>query len=116
MPSTGSILLDLRKEPRAENARRVAVAFKAVLTEWLTADEMAAVTARNRAEVNPHVCHSHDFCDANMAMDEAFRKVFGRPASDYLDAAEGTLDEMPWEIWNDAWAIFARETRDGGSN
>lgn len=35
---------------------------------------MAKVVRRNRAEVSPGICHSHDFCDANMFRYDVFMK------------------------------------------
>jgi hypothetical protein len=58
--------------------------FGAVLQSWLTSAERREILARN-ARGAPRVCHSHDFCDANMAMDQAFRDVFGRPFNHHSD-------------------------------
>ena len=59
--------------------RALARAFARELTAMLGAGTIAEVARRNRAETDPGVCHSHDFCDANEAMLEAYRRVFGRP-------------------------------------
>jgi hypothetical protein len=61
---------------------------------------------RNRCESSPHVCHSHDFCDANMVMAAAF-------------AAHGTKvdvdNDVHTALWTGAWhlafATMVRETR-----
>lgn len=82
---------------------KLAVAFCGILAAWLTDDEMAEVVARNKAEQNPGVCHSHDFCDANMAMLEAGVTVFGR---EIVDLEGGPLgDHAGVELWNEAWSI-----------
>jgi hypothetical protein len=38
----------------------------------LTDAQVVEAALRNAAEPNPQVCHTHDFCDANMAMQAAF--------------------------------------------
>ena len=68
--------------------------FAHKLTEDLGRDVIADIIQSNLEETSG-VCHSHDHCDSNMVMAEAFREVFGRdsdPASDE-DA----------RIWSEAW-------------
>jgi hypothetical protein len=45
----------------------------------------------NRAEESPSVCHTHDFCDANMVMDAAMR------------ACKADADDT--DLWNSAWSM-----------
>lgn len=52
------------------------------------------VIARNKTETM--VCHSHDYCDANEAMAEAYRRQ---------DVYSDTDDECPPDLWGAAWAI-----------
>lgn len=85
----------------------LAGAFVDVLWEQLSDDELQQVKERNKEEAfeagyrskteQRSVCHSHDFCDANMAMDEAFRRCFGREPD-----LEGNDDTA---LWNAAWEI-----------
>lgn len=77
-----------------DNAQAVkdAAAFVRILRKWLTPEEFAEMQARNSAEKLAGVCHSHDFCDANMAMHAAI----GEPED--IDAA---LDRMN-AAWNAA--------------
>ena len=87
----------------------LAVDFSTILNDWLTPEEMAEVRRRNDLETNANICHSHDFRDANMAMDEAMRKYTGRDTSDLI--CEDTKICTPQEIevvcslWNQAWDI-----------
>jgi hypothetical protein len=74
----------------------LAADFSAVLRRWLTADEMAQVLALNKQEAGTNVCHSHDFCDANMAMLKAFEDLGGD-----LDLE----DQDQVKLWNAAWDI-----------
>ena len=53
---------------------QAAINFSNILRRWLTPEQMAQVIERNMAR-HPGVCHSHDFCDANMAMDEAWNNL-----------------------------------------
>lgn len=77
--------------------------FAAVLREWLEPHEFERMKRLNRAEPRtPHkVCHSHDFCDANMAMHEAFTS-FGIDPLSSDEAGEG-MSEQVNDLWNDSW-------------
>lgn len=94
-------LVELRVTPEA-----LALEFARVLREWLTRMQMTTIIRRNRtADYKGHTCASHDFCDANMAMAQAFEQLLG--------AASGTLDitgetpegELQLLTWNAAWNI-----------
>lgn len=50
---------------------RLARKFSEILLEWCGPKELKAMNARNLLEKDKSICHSHDFCDANMAMAEA---------------------------------------------
>jgi hypothetical protein len=72
--------------------------FAAVLKEWLTPQEFAEMKRRNETDPTyaDSACASHDFCDANMAMDVAWREIIG-----------GSIDadkEEQAALWNAAWA------------
>ena len=69
--------------------------FFEVLKSWLEPWEMREVAKRNKEETSERVCHSHDFCDANMAMDEAWTS-FG------LASVDGD-NELECKLWGDAW-------------
>jgi len=77
----------------------LAVKFCDVIHEWLTDDELELVVARNDARVdkNDGVCHTNDFCDANMAMDEAWNRMFQN------DIDLSSDDDCT--IWNAAWDL-----------
>jgi len=77
----------------------LAAAFAGVLRGWLTDDEWQTMRQRNAERPEGESwCASHDYCDANMAMDAAF-KLNGMPA---LDA---TLEHPDCDNWNAVWAI-----------
>ena len=71
------------------------------MASQLTHSQLRTVQKRNANEPNTNICHSHDFCDANMVMDEAFTSVFGR--SILPDEGEMTEDDLA--VFNAAWDI-----------
>jgi hypothetical protein len=60
---------------------------------------------RNERETDPGICHSHDFCDANEVMLEAF-KVF--IAGDDVMTGIVTGDRDTVSLWNKAWDYATR--------
>lgn len=89
-----------------EQAEAIARGFAANLKACLSADEFAEMRARNASPAYADgSCASHDFCDANMPMADAFRSVMGR---DILrdDAPPSDAD---CALWGKAWAIARRE-------
>jgi len=97
-----------RKNPSASSGDSQALAheFSRILRKWLTEDEIAEVIARNKADrrrrqtaqlADPAVCASHDFCDANMAMYEAFENIAGHTV-DPQNPADVSM-------WNKAWSM-----------
>jgi hypothetical protein len=79
---------------------RLARKFCEVLRRDLTASEVDMAVARNRTESHPGVCHTHDFCDANETMLEAFEAILGREMDIQSDG-----DSF---LWNEAWGIAKR--------
>lgn len=55
----------------------LSIEFSNVLKSWLTEDEMKEVIRRNQLSAYSNACSTHDFCDPNMAMFEAFQKALG---------------------------------------
>lgn len=88
----------------------LAAKFSELLRAQFTRKQMAAVISRNRRETNDKVCHSHDFCDANVVMDEAFKQVLGYSATDTgigdgTQQSGGCMSDECLDLWNAAWAI-----------
>lgn len=81
---------------RSEQVTAMAEAFARELSEWLSPEEWREVLARNGAERNDGICHSHDFCDANEVMFTAFAEVAGREPD--------VGDDDDAELWSAAWA------------
>lgn len=72
--------------------------FARVLREWLTAEEIAEVNAKNSG--GEHWCASHDYCDANMAMAEAWTLAFGNEPS--------VQEADDCDRWDRAWTLAKR--------
>lgn len=81
----------------------LAEAFHAKIGEWLTKAERERVDWRNHKNAEDSrlqgVCATHDFCDANMAMLEAWQKVTG------VEDELWEMDDAQTERWNEAWGL-----------
>ncbi len=86
----------MNKKQRKTATLRVAAAFSVGMREQLTAEQLDDINMRNRGEKDPNVCHSHDYCDANIVMDEAFEACG-------LDFDSN--DDSHIKLWNEAWSI-----------
>ena len=72
---------------------KLAIEFSRLLGKEL-GELMDDVIAENRAQ--PEYCSSHDYCDANMIMAEAFENTYGR--FPIIEPMGGDMDLM-----NEAW-------------
>ena len=72
--------------------------FGEKVQEALSVAEFRAAVDANKSEgPQSGVCHTHDYCDANMLMAAAWQEFFGSEPD--VSKEEDTL------IWNDAWEI-----------
>ena len=62
---------------------------------------MAEVLRRNSEQSNPDICHSHDFCDANVVMADVITNWAG------VDPADQGVSENSsvLELWNQSWTL-----------
>ena len=95
------------------NTEILAREFSATLREWLRPDELAEVVDRNRAETDSYICHSHDFCDPNMAMLGAMETVVGIDVDEVMveegnEAIQNAETAPLMTAWNEAWEIAKR--------
>ena len=74
----------------------LARAFSANLRRDLTAEQMAEVNRLN-ATADAGICHSHDFLDANVTMEEAWIAIFDRVPDIQSDA--------DCALWGEAWDL-----------
>jgi hypothetical protein len=87
-----------------DNARYLAVGFSKVLHEWLTPAEMKKVVKQNAAWKGTkfdNCCASHNYCDANMAMLEAWVNLFGFEPR-FLNDPD---DENSLQLCSEAWDL-----------
>lgn len=84
--------------------RTTALAFKfaEILVSWLSSEELQQVVERNKS-YDDSCCASHDFCDPNMAMLEAYAFVHRIDENDIDLQGEGVMEQM-----NEAWLIAKR--------
>jgi hypothetical protein len=87
-----------------EMRRDLAKEFSRLLREELSKKEIVELNRRNidyRLQDFKGICASHEFCDSNMTMDEAFENTFGfSPFESEFGLADGSLD-----LWNSAWTM-----------
>jgi hypothetical protein len=77
--------------------------FSQSLHALLTPTQMSEVVKRNAFETHPGICHSHDFCDANVVLHEVFLSHEMDPAD------EGGMDKWG-HLWDAVWNLAkARE-------
>lgn len=105
-PNSAQPLLEISGDK--EGVIQLAKMFASVLKEWLSPEQFNLVINLNKTEVySDDICASHEFCDANMAMFEAFSRLFKREIVVHSD------DDT--NLWNSAWATakkadFFRDT------
>lgn len=80
---------------RGEAVKRLAREFSRLLLVALGRKKVLAINWRNKAEQSLNVCHSHDFCDANMIMLEAHQNLGFDPGYSRAEV----------KLWNDAWNL-----------
>ena len=99
------------------NTLMLAQSFASTLRRWLAPEQMRAVVARNTLASYSTACASHDFCDANMAMLEAFGAAFTREplflAAPSSDDASNAASEADTQLWNAAWNLARAAGFDG---
>jgi hypothetical protein len=78
------------------DAETLATEFTIVIREWLNPATLATIDSRNAAELDPHICHSHDFCDPNQAMIDAFAR-FNVELDPHNEEHVNLMDEA-WDI------------------
>lgn len=76
---------------------RLSQAFTTVVRSNFTIKELREINKRNKAYeiTHPGCCATHDFCDANMLMAEAFHNAFKR------EPDVGSEEDA--QLWSAAW-------------
>lgn len=96
----------VRPQPLSEEegVKRLAACFLETLKRDIGPEDFDRACLLNLGETSSGVCHSHDFCDANMTMDEAYRTTF-RVRETNVDDAKVV------ERWNAAWEVAVQQMR-----
>ncbi len=109
-------IFDAEGQPAPATVAFLAGQFADVLREWLTEAQWRQMRRLNTSPDYAESCASQDFCDANMAMDEAWKRAFGREPN---VVGEGPEVERECRLWNEAWssakASSLTELKDGTS-
>lgn len=96
-------------ESQNQQVENLSREFSRVLNEWLTPVQMAEVIATNEENEGDGTCATHDYCDANEAMAEAFEKVVGRPSTMVEDVENNpeleARQDADTKLWNEAWDL-----------
>ena len=82
----------------------VGAKFADILESWLTPEEWREMLHKN-STVNKgtDICASHDYCDANMAMLEAFTALDFRACCDIDENDDPQSHADSIKLWNAAW-------------
>ena len=85
-----------------------------VINEDMTREQVVEVDALNATEPDEwkdKICHSHDFCDANMSMLEAWGRVVNTVDGEHLEDGDDGYIDMDCDkrdiavLVNRAWAM-----------
>jgi hypothetical protein len=83
-----------RKLQDAYLIEMVSSKFSEFIRCWLTIEEVGEVNDKNETEEYKNACATHDYCDANIAMADAFTEITN--STDYFT-------DMAIDLMNKAW-------------
>ena len=81
---------------------QVAEAFIKQLREDITTEEFAELLTKQKEDPIEGICYSHDYCDANMTMDAAFKSLGIDPLEHGYTEEDGMSQEV-CDLWNASW-------------
>lgn len=64
----------------------------------MSTEEITLAAMKNANQPDTRICHTHDYCDANMAMHAAFMRY-------NIDPAEEGEWKNCAELWHSAWEL-----------
>lgn len=79
--------------------RLLAINFSRLLRQSLKPEQMDIINSMN-SHSKDTTCATHDYLDANVVMDNAFKMTFSREPNIQLETNGGDL-----RLWNDAWTF-----------
>lgn len=78
--------------------KNLAIEFSKVLKHWLTAEQLFEITTLNqKPEYQNGSCASHNYCDPNQAMIDAFEALYKRQP-DVQNINDVVLIEVAWDL------------------
>jgi hypothetical protein len=95
-------IYDTQKVEMQITVQALALEFSHALRSELSAEHFQVIIQRNREQISKNICHSNDFCDANMVL----HAVFFQHGMDAAD--EGGMDRWG-EIWSQVWGMAKAE-------
>jgi hypothetical protein len=88
---------------------KLANAFSAEIRQVLSPETVEDVNLINALSTDEDVCATHDYCDPNQCMLDAWEKVMNKPFPFFEDSGDGNtnIDEYnnAMDITNAAWDI-----------
>lgn len=94
-------IAETRIEIADVNPADLAALFVTNLRSYIHGAAWHEMKRLNSTETHPHVCHSHDFCDANEPMYAALISLVKRP----VDVGDADVQAL----WNEAWRLAGPE-------
>jgi len=76
--------------------------FSHILKTWLSPQEFSELVIAEINNTDLNTCHSHDYCDPNMAMSAAWENVFHRE--------NDMQSDKDMALWNHAWGVARANT------
>lgn len=86
------------------SADELARKFAASMLEDLGAEVLADCIALNKTPEYADCCATHDCCDSNMVMNDAFES-FGIDPLEHGYTEEGGMSQEVVDLWNAAWEL-----------
>lgn len=73
--------------------KNLAIEFSKVLNQWLTSEQLAEINRLNKTpEYQDGSCATHNYCDANQAMIDAFATLYNRQPDVQCDRDNSLID------------------------
>lgn len=81
--------------------------FSRLIVANFSAEQLAETIAKNHTPEYSGCCATHDYCDANMVMDEAFQNIMNREFIFWNDEKPETEEQnrKDTDLVNQAWAV-----------
>ena len=86
--------------------QQVAAEFSKVIREWLTPQQVYQVNKTNRENgYTDATCATGDYCDSNMAMDQALSELGVEVFEDIPGTEDHQMKDSVLALWHEAWSM-----------